>query len=73
MLCKGLGPVTASLSEETPLSPHDQPVLAPDKSREDSWGGRASVSTFPNTHIHPSHRLKPPVQGPHSSPSTVFG
>lgn len=33
--------------------PCDQPVIAPDKSREDSWGGRASASTFPNTHIHP--------------------
>lgn len=38
--------------------PHDQPVLAPDKSQGDSWGGRASVSTFPNAHIHPYPQTK---------------
>ena len=42
-----------------PPPPHqDRLVLAPDKSRGDSWAGRASVSTFPNAHIHPYPRTK---------------
>lgn len=53
-LYKVLGSVTTSVTEEALLCPHDQPVLAPDKSLGDSCRGRASVSTFPHTHIHPS-------------------